>query len=207
MFPFALIYVQIGDEPFAFFVDCEDPKSCSILLRGANKVNHPPYCLIYFAFPLKTTCPLLNVRTFFIRIFRAQDVLNEIERNLIDAMAVARNVVRRMFRFSEFFSHDLHVLDPKLLPGGGATEMMLSAFLREEAKALTINQRHPFLAVADALEVIPRTLVQNCGASVIRTITGLGLLCLRIVAFIGMPHIFVSSEGKTCAGAWFSLGC
>jgi len=114
--------VQIGDEPFAFFVDCEDPKSCSILLRGANK-----------------------------------DVLNEIERNLIDAMAVARNVV----------------LDPKLLPGGGATEMMLSAFLREEAKALTINQRHPFLAVADALEVIPRTLVQNCGASVIRTITAL----------------------------------
>ncbi len=51
--------------------------------------------------------------------------------------------------------------------------MMLSAFLREEAKALTINQRHPYLAVADALEVIPRTLVQNCGASVIRTITGL----------------------------------
>ncbi len=50
--------------------------------------------------------------------------------------------------------------------------MMLSAFLREEAKALTINQRHPYLAVADALEVIPRTLVQNCGASVIRTITG-----------------------------------
>ncbi len=31
--------VQIGDEPFAFFVDCEDPKSCSILLRGANKVR------------------------------------------------------------------------------------------------------------------------------------------------------------------------
>jgi T-complex protein 1 subunit gamma len=58
--------------------------------------------------------------------------------------------------------------------------MMLSAFLREEAKALTINQRHPFLAVADALEVIPRTLVQNCGASVIRTITGWRCLCLCV---------------------------
>jgi T-complex protein 1 subunit gamma len=55
--------------------------------------------------------------------------------------------------------------------------MMLSAFLREEAKALTINQRHPYLAVADALEVIPRTLVQNCGASVIRTITGWLYIC------------------------------
>ena len=31
----------------------------------------------------------------------------------------------------------------------------------------------PYRAVADALEVIPRTLIQNCGASTIRTITAL----------------------------------
>ena len=69
--------------------------------------------------------------------------------------------------------------------------MMLSAFLREEAKALTINQRHPYLAVADALEVIPRTLVQNCGASVIRTITGWRVTCLYVFVRICCMCLFV----------------
>ena len=59
---------QIGDEYFAFIEECEDPKACSVLLRGGSK-----------------------------------DALNEIERNLQDAMQVARNVV----------------YDPRLLPGGG----------------------------------------------------------------------------------------
>ena len=58
---------QIGDEYYAFIEECEDPKACSVLLRGGSK-----------------------------------DALNEIERNLQDAMQVARNVV----------------FDPRLLPGG-----------------------------------------------------------------------------------------
>jgi hypothetical protein len=57
---------QLGDEYFAFIEDCERPKACSVLLRGASK-----------------------------------DALNEIERNLQDAMQVARNVLA----------------DPRLLPG------------------------------------------------------------------------------------------
>ena len=56
-------------------VECEDPKACTILLRGASK-----------------------------------DVLNEVERNLQDAMHVTRNVL----------------LEPKLVPGGGASEMALA---------------------------------------------------------------------------------
>ena len=66
---------QIGDEYFAFIEECENPKACSVLLRGGSK-----------------------------------DALNEIERNLQDAMQVARNVV----------------FDARLLPGGGATEMELA---------------------------------------------------------------------------------
>jgi chaperonin GroEL (HSP60 family) len=76
--------------------------------------------------------------------------------------------------------------------------MMLSAFLREEAKALTINQRHPFLAVADALEVIPRTLVQNCGASVIRTITG-WITAAHIGLFMLECLTIFSAEGEARA--------
>jgi len=113
---------KIGDEFFAFVVDCADPKACSIVLRGASK-----------------------------------DVLNEVERNLHDAMGVARNVV----------------LDPRLLPGGGAVEMAVSHALSESASSVSGVEQWPYKAVGEALEVIPRTLSQNCGANVIRTMTKL----------------------------------
>lgn len=81
----------------------------------------------------------------------SKDVLNETERNLQDALHVARNLM----------------LDPKLLPGGGAVEMAVS-------QALTNKQiQGPYRAVAQALEIIPRTLAQNCGANTIRTLTAL----------------------------------
>ena len=87
----------------------------------------------------------------------SKDVLNEIERNLQDAMQVVRNVV----------------YDPKLLPGGGATEMALAVALKNQGQKIQGIQQGPFMAVGDAMEVIPRTLAQNCGVSVIRTITEL----------------------------------
>jgi len=87
----------------------------------------------------------------------SKDVLNEVERNLHDAMNVARNVL----------------VDPRLCPGGGATEMALATRLNEKARTLTGIEQWPYKAVARALEVIPRTIIQNCGANTIRTITAL----------------------------------
>ena len=87
----------------------------------------------------------------------SKDVLNEIERNLHDAMEVVRNVV----------------YDPKLLPGGGATEMAVAMGIRRAGLKVEGVQQRPFLAVGEAMEVIPRTLAQNCGVSVIRTVTQL----------------------------------
>ena len=84
-------------------------------------------------------------------------MLNEIERNLQDAMGVARNV---MFH-------------PRLSPGGGATEMAVSVRLAQLAKGIEGVQQWPYKAVADALEVIPRTLVQNAGKSPVRVLTDL----------------------------------
>lgn len=114
---------KIGDEFWTFIVDCDEPKACSIVLRGASR-----------------------------------DVLNEVERNLHDAMGVARNVF----------------LDPRLVPGGGATEMAVSHALGQsrstntEASGADIER-----AVGAAMEVIPRTLAANCGANVIRTLSKL----------------------------------
>ena len=57
-----------------------------------------------------------------------QDVLNEVERNLHDAMGVARNVA----------------LDPRLVPGGGAVEMAVSRGLND--KASTVSHILPTLS-------------------------------------------------------------
>ena len=87
----------------------------------------------------------------------SKDSLNEMERNLHDALGVARNI----------FSC------PKLVPGGGATEMELSHRLNELARNVTGLAQKPYRAVAFALEAIPRTLAQNCGGDVVRLLTEL----------------------------------
>lgn len=87
----------------------------------------------------------------------SKDVLNEIERNLQDAMQVARSVI----------------INPRLVPGGGALEMELSHRLIEHSKKIEGLQQWPFKALAMSLEIIPRTLAQNCGGNVVRVMTEL----------------------------------
>ncbi|CAH8386213.1 unnamed protein product [Eruca vesicaria subsp. sativa] len=113
---------KIGDDFFAFIVDCKEPKACTVLLRGPSK-----------------------------------DFLNEVERNLQDAMSVSRNIIK----------------NPKLLPGGGATELTVSATLKQKSATIEGIEKWPYEAAALAFEVIPRTLAQNCGVNVIRTMTAL----------------------------------
>jgi T-complex protein 1 subunit gamma len=71
------------------------------------------------------------------------------------------------------------LLDPQLVPGGGASEMAVAHALTEKSKAMTGVEQWPYRAVAQALEVIPRTLIQNCGASTIRLLTS-----LRVSSFL-----------------------
>merc|ERR1719245_2636539 len=87
----------------------------------------------------------------------SKDILNEVERNLQDAIHVARNIF----------------LNPFVVPGGGATEMEIAHLLTEKSKNLKGVVQWPYRALASALEVIPRTLAQNCGANTIRTLTTL----------------------------------
>lgn len=108
----------------------------------------------YFSF--LTQCRNAKACTILLR-GPSKDILNEIERNLQDAMSVARNV---MFH-------------PRLSPGGGATEMAVSIRLAQRAKSVEGVQQWPYKAVAEAMEVIPRTLIQNAGASPIKVLTKL----------------------------------
>jgi len=86
-----------------------------------------------------------------------KDVLNEIERNLQDAVIVARNVV----------------LENKLVPGGGAIEMACSQYLITKSSSIEGVQQWTYRGIANAFEVIPRTLAHNCGAKVVRVLTEL----------------------------------
>jgi len=87
----------------------------------------------------------------------SKDVLNEVERNIRDATHVVRNIIQ----------------DPRLVPGGGAVEMALAQILNEKSKSIQGVRQWPYKAISRALEVIPRTLIQNCGGSSIRQLTAL----------------------------------
>jgi len=113
---------KIGDEYYSWLVDCDAPKACTIVLRGASK-----------------------------------DVLNEIERNLGDAMNIVRTIM----------------LDPRVVPGGGAIEMTLANKLIEGSKLQDPIIANAYKAAGQSLEIISRTLLENCGADIIRVQTQL----------------------------------
>ncbi|RUS79981.1 hypothetical protein EGW08_012246 [Elysia chlorotica] len=108
----------------------------------------------YFSFI--TDCKNPKACTILLR-GASKDVLSEVERNLQDAMNVARNVM----------------VDPYLVPGGGASELALAQALNDRAKSITGIHQWPYRAISRALEIIPRTLIQNCGANPIRTLTAI----------------------------------
>ena len=87
----------------------------------------------------------------------SKDILQEIDRNLQDAMAVVRNIL----------------LDPRIIPGGGASEMSIGCAIFNSVNNVPGTQQGPYKEVASAMEIIPRTLSENCGAKTIRLITEL----------------------------------
>jgi T-complex protein 1 subunit gamma len=87
----------------------------------------------------------------------SKDILNDVERNLKDAVAVARNI---------FF-------EPRILPGGGAVEIEIGRQLMQNSLKTKICEQWPFRGLGVALEVIPRTIAQNCGVNVVRAMAEL----------------------------------
>jgi len=102
----------------------------------------------------------------------SKDVLNEMERNLLDAMNVARNIIQ----------------DPRIVPGGGATELAMSAAIQSKSKQISGVSQWPYKAVAMALEIIPRTLIENCGGSPIKLLTA-----------VRAQHVDAVETGQPCS--------
>ena len=116
----------------------------------------------YFTFLTKCKSP--KACTILLR-GPSKDILNEVDRNLADAMGVARNVI----------------FDPRLAPGGGATEMAVAVGLSKVARSIEGVEGFPFRAVGEAMEVIPRTLIQNAGGNAIRVLTQLRASSFRCI--------------------------
>ena len=74
-------------------------------------------------------------------------ILDEVERSIHDALSVVRNIVH----------------NPKILPGGGASEIEIALQLKSYAKEVGGKEQYAIEKFADALEVIPRTLAENAG--------------------------------------------
>lgn len=103
----------------------------------------------------------------------SKDLINEIERNLQDALAVARNLR----------------LNPAIVAGGGAVEMAICQALKLKAQKVSGVKQWPYTGLCQALEVIPRTLAQNCGGNIIRLLT-----TLRARHAVGETNVGVDGE-------------
>jgi T-complex protein 1 subunit gamma len=147
---------KFHSEWWSFFDQCDDPKACTLLLRGPTK-----------------------------------DVLLELFRILDDALKVGRNLLAA----------------PALVPGGGAPEVSVSVLLRKRAAELDSVEQMAYGAAAVAFEVIPRTLIQNCGESPMRVLTQLRAIHASDPSKngYGINGITGAIEDMRATGVWDTL--
>jgi chaperonin GroEL (HSP60 family) len=100
----------------------------------------------------------------------------EAERNVNNAVAVADAALK----------HD------RFIPGGGATEMEIGRFLRDAATERGGREALAIEAVADAVEVVPRTLARNAGMNPLDA-----MVDLRTAHHHGETHVGVLPIERT----------
>lgn len=121
-----------------------------------------------------------------------QMMVDEAKRCLHDAMCCVRNLIR----------------DPRIVPGGGASEM--AASLAVQAASLTKQSldQHSLRSFAAALDVIPMTLAENSGLSAIGQMAAMkvkqqstqnpwhGVDCMQSGTDMWEQHVYESCDSK-----------
>lgn len=82
--------------------------------------------------------------------------------------------------------------DPRVVPGGGATETACAMELRNFARSIPSKEQLAVNVFADALECIPKALAKNSGMDQIDTLTQ-----LRAAHYAGNKTIGISGKDKT----------
>jgi len=91
-------------------------------------------------------CPSAKTCTIIMR-GGAEQFIEETERSLHDAIMIVRRAIK----------------NDAVVAGGGAIEMELSKYLRDESRKIAGKEQLLIAAYAKALEVIPRQLCDNAG--------------------------------------------
>ena len=91
-------------------------------------------------------CPIAKTCTLVLR-GGAEQFIAEVERSLHDAIMIVRRAIK----------------NKTVVAGGGATEMVLSSYLRQHSRTIEGKQQMIIAAMAKALEIIPRQLCDNAG--------------------------------------------
>ena len=113
---------KVGDDQFTYIMDCKNPKSVTLLIRGGT-----------------------------------EHITNEIERAVTDAVGDVAAAIKTGL----------------VVGGAGAPEVELSIGLSKYADSLSGREQLAVQKFADAMEVIPRTLVENAGLDPIDSMTDL----------------------------------
>jgi len=124
---------KIGDDNMIFVSECDDPKAVSILISDDNMI-------------FVSECDDPKAVSILIRA-GIEHVVDEAERMLHDALSVVRAAIE----------------NPYILPGGGASEIELAKRLRAYAQSIGGREQLAIEVYANALEIIPKTLVENAG--------------------------------------------
>ncbi|KHJ92378.1 hypothetical protein OESDEN_07730 [Oesophagostomum dentatum] len=121
----------------------------------------------------------------------SKDVINEVERNLQDSLHVVRNIM----------------LNPRLVPGGGALEMALAQAITEKGKSMEGVRQWPYKAIARALERHSRSFHELLFKTVVETRFASLLLyaqnTLRVLT-IGPGVLMELQENWLTCGSWIS---
>ncbi|KAK6536281.1 T-complex protein 1 subunit eta [Arthrobotrys megalospora] len=91
-------------------------------------------------------CPKAKTCTLVLR-GGAEQFIAEVERSLHDAIMIVKKAIK----------------NDQIVAGGGALEMEISKYLRDESKLIAGKQQMVVAAFAKALEIIPRQLCDNAG--------------------------------------------
>jgi len=89
------------------------------------------------------------------------------------------------------------VNDNRIVSGGGSIETEIAQYLRSNAGKLSGKEQLAFLAFADAVEVIPRTLAENAGLEPVEIMAE-----LRHAHENGKKHVGVNVLGGGVADMW-----
>jgi len=99
-------------------------------------------------------CPNSKAVTILVR-GGSKMIVEEVKRSLHDAICVVRNFVR----------------EPRVVYGGGATEIACSLEINKEADKISSLEQYAYRGFADALETIPLALAENSGLAPMQTLT------------------------------------